>query len=49
MMMTLTIAVTGRARTAPANPPREPRTNVAMITPVGDRFTAFFMIRGWIT
>ncbi len=47
-MMTLMVAATGKARTAPANPPSEPSTSVERITAVGDRFTAFFMIRGWI-
>ena len=47
-MMTLIVAATGSARMAPANPASDPSTSVERITAVGDRFTAFFMIRGWI-
>ena len=48
-MTTLIVAAAGSASTAPANPASEPNTRVEMITAAGDRFTAFFMIRGWIT
>jgi hypothetical protein len=48
-MMTFMVAAAGSASTAPANPAREPNTSVEMTTATGERLTAFFMIRGWIT
>ncbi len=44
--MTLIVAATGNASSAPANPARLPPISVLTITAAGDRSTAFFMIRG---